>query len=82
MVCELLGDIRRVRNLIIHESSVVPGSFANSLTFLPQIWNFESTELRITSGMVHSLMEQLNALRLTITDPRASGNCQTCRKSL
>ena len=82
VVCELLGDIRRVRNLIIHESSVVPGSFANSLTFLPQIWNFESTELRITSGMVHSLMEQLNALRLTITDPRASANCQTCGKSL
>ena len=80
--CDLLGDIRRVRNLIIHETSVLPGSFANSLTFLPQIWNFESTELRITRGMVHSLMEQLNALRLTITDPRASAKCPTCGKSL
>ena len=80
--CDLLGDIRRVRNLIIHETSILPCSFANSLTFLPQIWNFESTELRITRSMVHSLMEQLNALRLTITDPRTSAKCPTCGKSL
>ena len=82
VVCELLGDIRRVRNLIIHESAILPDSFLNALVFLPQIWSFESTELTITRGMVHSLMEQLNALRLTITDPLTSAKCPTCGKSL
>ena len=76
--CALLGDLRRVRNLIIHNNSLVPGSFANTLTFLPQIWNLESAELRITGSMVHSLMEQLNALRVTITDTSASAKCPTC----
>ena len=70
--CALLGDIRRVRNLIIHEKSVLPDSLSTTLTFLSQIWNLESAELTITSGMVRSLMEQVNALRLTITDPHTS----------
>ena len=45
--CALLGDIRRVRNLIIHKNSEVPGSFSNTLSFLPQIWNLEPAELRM-----------------------------------
>ena len=80
--CELLGDIRRVRNLIIHESSILPDSFSDALIFLPQIWSFESTELKITGGMVHSLMEQLNALRVTIAEPRTRAKCPTCGRSL
>ena len=82
VVCELLGDIRKVRNLIIHESSILPDSFSDALVFLPQIWSFESTELTITRDMVHSLMEQLNALRLTMAEPRTRAKCPTCGKSL
>ena len=78
--CTLMGDIRRVRNLIIHENSVLPTNFPATLAFLPQIRGLESGVLRITGGMVHSLMEQVNALRLTITDPRPIARCPTCGK--
>ncbi len=78
--CTLMGDIRRVRNLIIHGNSVLPANFPATLAFLPQIWGLESGVLRITRGMVHSLMEQVNALRLTIIDPRPIAKCPTCGK--
>ena len=76
--CQVLDDVRRVKNLIIHENSVVPGSFSEILSFLPQIWNPESAELRITRDMVNSFMEQVNAVRITITDSRTSARCPTC----
>ena len=66
--CTLLGDIRRVRNLIIHKNSVMSESFP-TLSFLSQIWNLKPGEIKITSEMVTSLLEQVNALRLTIVDP-------------
>ena len=68
--CALMGDIRQVRNLIIHEKSIIPGWFSANLELLPKIWTLESGELRITEEMVHSWMEQLNAIRLRITDPK------------
>ena len=80
--CTLLGDIRRVRNLIIHRNSALPDNFPATLALLPQIWDLESGELRITRGMVHSLMEQVNALSLTVTDPRPNAKCPTCGKAL
>ena len=66
--CSLMGDIRHIRNLIIHENSVVPPGFRDRLELLPEIWNFEVGDLRITANMVHSFMEQLNAIRVDTTD--------------
>lgn len=67
--CDLMGDIRRVRNLIIHENSVIPRNFPTKLELLPEIesWSLEPGELTITEKMVHSLMEQINAIRVRIT---------------
>ena len=62
--CSLMGDIRQVRNLIIHEDSMVPPNFPRRLELLPEIWNFEVGNLKITAKMVHSFMEQLNAIRV------------------
>ena len=64
--CSLLGDIRHVRNLIIHENSCVPDSFSDKLELLPELWRFQPGELRLTGTMIHSLMEQLNALRVNV----------------
>lgn len=65
--CALMGDIRHVRNLIVHDSSVVTRDFPCKLTLLSQIWDLKPGELRITEKMLHSCMEQLNAIRIQIT---------------
>ena len=64
--CILMGDIRQIRHLIIHKNSVVPQNFSAGLEFLPQIWNLKPGKLIITEKMVHSLMEQINAIRVQI----------------
>lgn len=64
--CALMGDIRRVRHLIIHKNSVVPQNFSAKLELLSQIWDLEPGELIITEKMVHSLMEQINAIHVQI----------------
>ena len=65
--CPLMGDLRRIRNLIIHEGSIVPAGFSSKLEFLPGIWNLLPGNLTISQDMTHSLMEQLNAIHLTIS---------------
>ena len=64
--CTLMGDIRQVRNLIIHKKSLVPRNFSTKLTLLSQIWDLEPGDLKITEKMLHSFMEQLNAIRVEV----------------
>ncbi|MCY4047686.1 MAG: hypothetical protein OXF42_06260 [Candidatus Dadabacteria bacterium] len=64
--CALMNDIRHVRNCILHDNGIVSDGFADKLNLLSQIWKITSGELRITRGMLHSLMEQINALRVKI----------------
>lgn len=64
--CILMGDIRQIRNLIIHKNSVVPQNFSAKLEFLPHIWDLKPGKLAITEKMVYSLMEQINAIRVQI----------------
>lgn len=65
--CDLLGDLREIRNSIIHNNSIIEGKTLEKLSFLPGIWRVELGELVITSIMLHSLMEQLNAIRVEVT---------------
>lgn len=80
--CTLMGDIRQVRNLVVHKKAVVPDGFSSKLELLPQIWNLQPGILLITEKMVHSWMEQLNALQLTITESIQRPRCETCGKPL
>ena len=64
--CTLMGDIRKVRHLIIHENSVVPENFLDDLEFLPQIWELNPGELTISGRMVSSWIEQLNAISVKV----------------
>ena len=66
VLCDLQGDIRRVRNLIIHNDSVIPQEFANRQTMLQEIWDLQPGQLTLTGKMIHSLMEQINAIRVRI----------------
>ena len=63
--CTLMGEVRLLRNLIVHKSSVVPDGF--SVPFLSRIWGgIDTGNLVITDGMVHALMEQFNAIRVEV----------------
>ena len=66
--CSLLGDIRHVRHLIIHEKAMVPDGFYGKLELLPELWQFQSGELKLTEAMIHSFIEQLNALRVDVVE--------------
>ena len=65
--CDLMGDVREIRHRIIHNQSDIPQNLPNKLKILSHIWNIAPGELRISSNMIHSLMEQINAIRVKIT---------------
>lgn len=67
--CVLMGEVRSLRNVIVHQKAVVPENF--SCPFLELIWGaLPSGQLRMTDGMVHSFMEQVNALRVEVNATR------------
>ena len=61
-----MGDLRRIRNWIIHRDSIVPSDVGAKLPFITQIWNIEPGALWIAPDMIHLLMEQLNAMQVKI----------------
>lgn len=66
--CDLMGDIRHIRNSIIHEKSDIRQADLNHLKMLSQIWNLKPGKLVISWQMIHSLMEQINALYVKIKE--------------
>ena len=60
--CDLMGDMRHLRNFIVHPSDKTKQEYAKSARFLPAIWpNFPESDI-ITASMLLALMEQLNAI--------------------
>ena len=66
VICALMGDLRQVRNWIIHEQSMVPADYSAKLPFINQVWPIEPGHFLITSKMINSLMEQANSLRVVV----------------
>ena len=66
VVCELMGDLRLIRNIIIHNNSAIATKDLRKLEFLPGIWRLHRGNLVISQKMMHSLIEQLNAIHLTV----------------
>lgn len=60
----LMGDIRLVRHAIIHKDSVVTKAAIAKMGVLPKIWSLQPGAVNFTEPMLHSMMEQLNALRV------------------
>ena len=61
--CTLMGEVRLLRNVIVHENGIVSEKFSAPL--LSWIWDgIPPGYLVITDNMVHALMEQLNAIRV------------------
>ena len=66
IACDLMGEIRHVRTWIVHDNSVAPPDLRVKCPMLTRMWKFEPGELAVTDGMLHSLMEQINALRIEL----------------
>ena len=65
--CPLMGDLRSVRNAILHAGWRVRKEDRTKMEVLPLFWGeIPEDELRISAHMVNLLMEQINALRVEI----------------
>ena len=64
--CDLMADLHRLRNLIIHQSDKAKRAYVDKATLLPQIWTIDPDEVVITASMLPALMEQLNALHVHV----------------
>ena len=63
---DLMADLHRLRNLIIHRSESAKRDYVEKATFVPQIWTINPDDVVITAFMLHAMMEQLNALHVDV----------------
>ena len=68
VTCSLLGDVRHIRHVIIHDDSVVPADLLPKQEMIQQMWNLKAGGLLITHEMISTLMEQVNAINLNVND--------------
>ena len=66
--CELLADLRRLRNVIVHQSERAKREYVEKAALLPHIWDIDPNYLIITANMLQALIEQLNAVQVHIGD--------------
>lgn len=64
--CALMGDLGLIRNVIIHQSKKAKRDYKLKASFLPQIWEIDPDDVIITSSMLQTLFEQLNAIQVNI----------------
>lgn len=60
--CDLLGDIRQIRNCIIHDQAVLFPTRLKELTVLLRIWDLQPGELSITWEMMTDLLAEFRTL--------------------
>ena len=65
VVCTLMGDVRHVRNDIIHHQGKASNFWR--LEMLPMIWPVQSQDWVFSDRMLTSLVEQINALRVEVS---------------
>ena len=65
--CDLMGDVRHVRNAIIHNNSDISQNTIAKLQLLRRIWNIPLGALKVSQDMLHSLMEQINAIHVRVS---------------
>ena len=68
--CDLLADLCRLRNLIIHRSEKAKQTYINKATLLPKLWSIDPDDVVISSSMLQALIEQLNAMRVHVGEAR------------
>ena len=62
--CDLLADLRRLRNLILLRSETAKQDYVDKAKLPPQIWDINPDYVIITAPMLQALIEQLNAVHV------------------
>ena len=62
--CDLMGEVRRVRNFLVHRNNIVPRNMEFSFKVLP--WKKLKGRLELTPELFTSFMEQVNSLEIRI----------------
>ena len=60
--CDLLGDIRQLRNCIIHDHGILNAGHLRQMTTLPRIWGLQPGELLLTWEMMTDLLAEFGTL--------------------
>ena len=66
--CDLLADLRRLRNLMLHRSEKAKQDYVEKATLLPQIWDINPDDVIITSPMLQAFIEQLSAIHVHVEE--------------
>lgn len=64
--CDLMGDIRDIRNSIVHNNSMLEQKNIDNMEILSQIWALNPGVLEISSAMINALVEQFNHIYIRI----------------
>ena len=70
--CDLMGDLRHVRNFVVHHHEGTKQDYVGGAKLLPQIWPTFPDDEKITAKMLHGFMEQLNAIIVEISGEKGS----------
>ncbi len=60
--CDLMADLRRLRNLMLHRSKKAKQDYIEKATLLPKLWDIHPDDVIITASMLQAFIEQLNAM--------------------
>ena len=63
---DLMGDLRLVRNAIIHNKAELSDSHLKRLKVLPNIWNIGPSNLQLTTDMMNLLSVQLGSVEVYV----------------
>ena len=69
ITCDLMGDIRLLRNIIVHRSDKARREYQRKAEVLPRLWGpIGTADLVLTDGMVYELMGELNCIQVDVPE--------------
>ena len=67
--CDLMGDMRLLRNMIVHRSDRARKEYERKAEVLPSLWGpIDTGDLILTDGMVYELMGELNCIQVDVPE--------------
>lgn len=66
--CDLLADLRRLRNLMLHRSEKAKQDYVEKATLLPKFWDINPDDVIVTAPMLQAFIEQLNAMHVHVEE--------------
>ena len=69
ITCDLMGDMRLLRNMIVHRSDKARKEYERKAAVLPRLWGpIATADLVLTNSMVYELMGELNCIQVEVPE--------------